>query len=137
MGMPGGAPYPPHPQDYPGYPVGGPVPPVGGMRGIPGPPAHLGGPNPPNFRGGNGAPVPPMNGRGSAPSTNGPSSMRGAPPQSRDGYAPSSLSGRAVSHRVSDIAPVGLSPAALAKASPAEQKRKLLLHLSLLLIMNL
>ncbi|KAI7935711.1 hypothetical protein MJO28_016582 [Puccinia striiformis f. sp. tritici] len=124
MGMPGGSPYPPHPQEYPGYPVGGPVPPGPGMRGIPGPPAHLGGPNPPNFRGGNGAPMPNMNGRGPAPGANGPGPMRGGA-QGREAYPPSALSGRAVSHRVSDIAPVGLSSATLAKASPAEQKQML------------
>ncbi|POV95344.1 hypothetical protein PSTT_16295 [Puccinia striiformis] len=94
MGMPGGSPYPPHPQEYPGYPVGGPVPPGPGMRGIPGPPAHLGGPNPPNFRGGNGAPMPNMNGRGPAPGANGPGPMRGGA-QGREAYPPSALSGRA------------------------------------------
>ncbi|POV97121.1 hypothetical protein PSTT_15250 [Puccinia striiformis] len=96
-GMPAGI--PPRPRYAPpgqmAPMVGGPVPPGPGMRGIPGPPAHLGGPNPPNFRGG------------------------------REAYPPSALSGRAVSHRVSDIAPVRLSSATLAKASPAEQKQML------------
>lgn len=124
MGIPGAAPYPLHPQDYPGYPVGGPAPPVG-VRGIPGPPAHLGGPNnPSNFRGGVGAAIPPMNGRGAGYAPGGPGVMRGGP-QGREGYPPSTLSGRAASHRGTDMMPVGLNPAALAKASPAEQKQLL------------
>lgn len=124
MGMPATSPYPPHPQDYQGYPVGGPVPAVGAMRGIPGPPAHLPGSNPAGFRGAGGGAVPPMNGRSTMPGAAGSGPMRGGP-QGRDGYPPSSLSGRASSHRVSDLTPVGLSAAALAKASPAEQKQML------------
>lgn len=125
MVMPGGSPYPPHPQAYPAYPPGGPVPPVASMRGIPGPAVHSAALNATGFRGQTGV-LPPMNGRGPMPPP-GPAADRGAPPpvQEQGNYPVSTLSGRAASHRTPDIPNVGLNPAALAKASPAEQKQML------------
>ncbi|KAH9820797.1 hypothetical protein DFH28DRAFT_884255 [Melampsora americana] len=109
-----------YPAGDPGYPAGGPAPPAGSMRGMPGAP---GGPAPAGFRGPGGPNGPPI-GRNGMPPAGG---MRGAPPQSRDPayHQPSTLSGRATSHRAPEAPQTGLSPAALAKASPAEQKQML------------
>ncbi|KAI8447453.1 hypothetical protein BY996DRAFT_7701362 [Phakopsora pachyrhizi] len=124
MVMPG-APYPPHPQAYPGYPPAVPVAPVASMRDLSAPPEHGGAPIAPGFRGHPVPAIPVVNGRHGGPQA-GPGGMRGGP-QSREqtSYPPSALSGRAASHRAPDVPHVGLSPAALAKASPAEQKQML------------
>ncbi|KAG0145649.1 hypothetical protein CROQUDRAFT_658440 [Cronartium quercuum f. sp. fusiforme G11] len=118
MAMPGAGPYPQPPQGYPGYPAGAPAPPVSSMRGLPGPP---GAPAPAGFRGQAG---PPVGGRNGLPSS-GPGAVRGGQASGRDYPQQSALSGRAISHRTSEVPHTGLSPAALAKASPAEQKQML------------
>ncbi|MBW0507212.1 hypothetical protein O181_046927 [Austropuccinia psidii MF-1] len=124
MSMPGATPYPPHQQDYMAYPTGVPVPPVASMRNIPGPTSHPAGPNPVGFRGPVTTGMPPVNGRHAIPGGM-PVALRGGP-QSRDAGYPSNMApGRTPAHRAPEIPHIGLSPAALAKASPAEQKQML------------